>query len=56
MKAMICKPNGSEPVFFDCNTLDDLLNILDEYGYPVMQITMEDDEHGAPRMSIEVMG
>ena len=55
MKAMICKIDEEEYMFFDCDTLDDLLDKLDERGYPVIQITLEDDEHGKPRMSIEVM-
>ena len=55
MKAMICKQEkGFEPVFFDVDTLDDLLNALDEYGYPPMQINIEDDEHGNPRVGIEL--
>jgi len=55
MKAMICKmEKGFEPVFFDVNTLDDLLNAIDEYNYPSMQINIEDDEHGNPRMGIEL--
>ena len=55
MKAMICKiEKGFEPVFFDANTLDDLLNALDEYDFPLMQIHIEDDEHGNPRMGIEI--
>ena len=55
MKAMIWKmEDGFKPVFFDVNTLDDLLNKLDEYGYPRMQINIEDDEQGNPRMGIEL--
>lgn len=55
MKAMICKhENGFESVFFDCDTLDDLLNMLCKYGYPPMQINIEDDEQGNPRMGIEL--
>ena len=56
MKAMICKlEEGSKPEFFDCDTLNDLLDILDKYGYPLIQITLEDDEHGNPRISIEIL-
>lgn len=55
MKAMIYKhKKGFEPMFFDVNTLDDLLNALCEYGYPPMQINIEDDEHDDPRMGIEL--
>lgn len=56
MKAMICKiEEGFEPEFFDCDTLDDLLNVLDKHGYPNIQITIEDDEQGTPRMGIEIL-
>ena len=56
MEAMICKlEEGSKPEFFDCGTLDDLLDVLDKYGYPNIQITTEDDEHGNPRLSIEIL-
>jgi len=56
MKAMIYKhENGSEDCdFFDVNTIDDLLNVLDEHGYPPMQINIEDDEYCVPRMRIEI--
>ena len=55
MKVMICKQEkGFEPVFFEINTLDDLLNALCEYSYPPIQINIEDDEHGDPRMGIEI--
>lgn len=55
MKAMIWKhKKGFKPVFFDVNTLDDLLNALCEYSYPPMRINIEDDEHGDPRMGIEI--
>ena len=55
MKAMVWKnEKGFESVFFDVNTLDDLLNMLCKYNYPPMQINIEDDEHGNPRMGIEL--
>ena len=56
MKAMICKrEEGSEPEFFGCDKLDDLLDIFDKYGYPRTWITLEDDEPDKPRMSIEIL-
>lgn len=56
MKAMICKMEKDfETEFFECVSLDDLLDILDKYGYPIIQITLEDGRSGDPRMSIEVM-
>lgn len=55
MKAMICKQEKDfEAVFFDVITLDDLLNALGEYNYPSMEIVFEDDEHGDPRMGVEL--
>lgn len=56
MKAMICKvEEGFESEFFDCDSLGDLLDILDKYCYPRVQITLEDDERGNPRMSVEIL-
>lgn len=52
---MICKQEkGFEPAFFDMNTLDDLLNALDKYNTPLMELVFEDDEHGDPRLGIEL--
>lgn len=56
MKAMIWKnEKGFERTFFDCDTLDDLLNAIVVCDYPLMQINIEDDEHGNPRMGIELL-
>lgn len=55
MKAMIWKnEDGFEPTFFDCDSLYDLLNAIAVYEYPPIQINIEDDEHGNPRMGIEL--
>lgn len=55
MKAMIWKNEKDfEPTFFDCDTIDDLLNALVVCDYAPMQINIEDDEHGNPRMGIEL--
>lgn len=56
MKAMIYESDeGCEPTFFDCDSLDDLLDVLCEHGYPPIQIDIEDDEHGNPRVGIEIL-
>jgi len=55
MKAMICKmEKGFEPKFFDCDTLDDLLDAIDECGYPPMQFTINDDRDDNARLGIEI--
>ena len=56
MKIMICKQEkGFEPVFLDINTLDELLNVIDEHDYPPIQINIEDDEQGNQRTRIEIL-
>jgi len=55
MNEIICKmENGTEIVMFDSDTLSDVIRILREYNCSSMQINIEDDEHGNPRIGIEL--